>query len=76
MNKVINKLLENIEFSNKKGMIIASPSNDPPYKFHWIRDASIVMKVIINLYKETNNTKFLILIFNVGKPNFVPILSP
>ena len=64
MNKVITKLLENIEFSNKKGMIIASPSNNPPYKFHWVRDASIVMKVIIDLYKETNNIKFLILIFN------------
>ena len=33
-------------------MIIASPSNDPPYKFHWIRDASLVMRVIIDYYKR------------------------
>lgn len=64
LEKTINKLLENIHFSNNKGMIVASPSNDPPYKFHWVRDSSLVMRVIIDLYKRTNKDKYLILIFN------------
>lgn len=64
MEKSINKLLENIHFSNNKGMIIASPSNDPPYKYHWVRDSSLVMKVIIDLYKTTSKNDYLILIFN------------
>lgn len=57
-NKVVGKLLSNISTGKKKGMIIASPSNDPPYKFHWIRDASIVMRVIIDLYKKKKNYKY------------------
>ncbi len=64
MEKTINKLLENIHFSNNKGMIVASPSNDPPYKYHWVRDSSLVMKVIIDLYKTTFKNDYLILIFN------------
>ena len=50
--KILNKILDNCNFSDKKGMIIASPSNDPPYKFHWIRDVSLVMRAIVYFYKE------------------------
>ena len=48
----------------KKGMIIASPSIDPPYKFHWVRDAALVMRVVISEYKLTKNDKYLITMFN------------
>lgn len=60
----IKKIYDNINFSKNKGMIIASPSNDPPYKFHWIRDASLVMRVIIDYYKKYKNDNELIHIFN------------
>ncbi len=60
----IKKIYDNINFSKNKGMIIASPSNDPPYKFHWIRDASLVMRVIIDYFKKYKNDKELIHIIN------------
>ena len=41
-------------------MIIASPSNDPPYKFHWIRDSALVMRVFIDLYIRTNENSYLL----------------
>ena len=36
----------------KNGSIMASPSFEPDYRFHWVRDAAIVMKSIIKLHKE------------------------
>ena len=63
-SKIITKLIDNINFSQKKGMIIASPSVYPPYKFHWVRDAALVMRVIIDLYERTRNVDYLVLIFN------------
>ena len=63
-NKSLEKLIENINFSERKGMIIASPSNDPPYKYHWIRDSALVMRVVLDKYKKTNENKYLILIIN------------
>ena len=63
-NKSLEKLVENINFSERKGMIIASPSNDPPYKYHWIRDSALVMRVVLDKYKKTKNNKYLILIIN------------
>ena len=62
--KIISKLEENINFSKKKGMIIASPSSSPPYKFHWIRDAALVMRAIVDLYKKTKEDKYLMYIIN------------
>ena len=58
--KILNKILDNCNFSDKKGMIIASPSNDPPYKFHWIRDSALVMRVFIDLYVRTNENTYLL----------------
>ena len=54
MELILNKLFQNINFSKKIGMIIASPSNNPPYKYHWIRDSALVMRVIIDLYQKNN----------------------
>jgi glucoamylase len=62
--KSLEKLIENVNFSEKKGMIIASPSNDPPYKYHWIRDSALVMRVILDEYNKTKNNKYLVLIIN------------
>jgi glucoamylase len=62
--KSIEKIKENIHYCNKPGMIIASPSDDPPYKFHWIRDASIVMRTIIDQFETTNSDASLLLLFN------------
>lgn len=54
-NKILEKINENYNFSFKKGIIIASPSINPPYKFHWIRDAALVMRVFIEEYKKSKN---------------------
>jgi glucoamylase len=65
LNKhILKKLLENVNYSKKRGMIIASPSNDPPYKFHWVRDASIVMRVLIDCYLTTKEDKYFPYIIN------------
>jgi len=62
--KIIDKMLENLYFSSKPGTIIASPSTDPPYQYHWIRDAALSMRVFINLYSKTKKNVYLIHIFN------------
>ncbi len=62
--KILSKLFENLNFSNKKGMIIASPSENPPYKFHWIRDSALVMRVIINEFRETKDNLYFVHIIN------------
>ena len=56
--KVLSKIFDNLSFSDKKGMLIASPSDNPPYKFHWVRDASLVMRVIIDQYRKNKSDKF------------------
>ena len=63
-DKILKKIYENSCFSKKKGMIIASPSSEPPYKYHWIRDSSLVMRVIISEYKTHMDDKNLIHIIN------------
>ena len=63
-NKILKKIIENINFSKTKGMIIASPSNNPPYQFHWVRDAGLVMRVIIDYYKENKNIEYFNIICN------------
>lgn len=49
MEFFLNNILSN-------GSIIASPSKDPDYNYHWMRDSAIVMKAIMTLYKDTNDT--------------------
>ena len=55
-NKIITKIKENLNFSQTKGMIIASPSKSPPYQYHWIRDSGLVMRVFIDNYKNKYNS--------------------
>ena len=50
MEHFFNNILED-------GSIIASPSKDPDYNFHWVRDAAIVMKGIIILYNDDNQNQ-------------------
>lgn len=63
-NLILTKLFQNVNFSGNPGFIIASPSNDPPYKFHWIRDSAIVMKSLIDVYLKNKNTQNLMYIIN------------
>ena len=64
LNLIKLKLVKNILWSKKAGMIIASPSSDPPYVFHWIRDSSLVMKAIIDIYLKKKSGKYFQLIIN------------
>ena len=37
-----------------RGVVTASPSrSDPDYFFHWVRDASLVMSAVIDLYEDS-----------------------
>ena len=63
-NIAINKIIENYKLSNIKGMIVASPSSSPPYQYHWVRDASIIMNVIIKHYLKTKNNNLFLMIIN------------
>lgn len=75
-DRIINKILDNLNFAKKKGMIIASPSNYPPYKFHWIRDSALVMRVFIDLYAKTkNNEYFKILLDYIENENYIQNLN-
>lgn len=51
----LEKIYNNLEYSNTPGIIIASPSNDPPYKYHWIRDSALVIRIIIDLINSNKN---------------------
>ena len=62
--KILEKIYENSSFCEKKGMIIASPSSDPPYKYHWIRDSALVMRVLISEYKKQKEDKNLVSMIN------------
>ena len=44
--KNLDRILENTNTTTHKGIIIASPSTVPPYKFHWIRDSALVMRFL------------------------------
>ena len=61
---LLTKIIENMPLEGVKGTIMASPSNDPPYRFHWIRDSALVMRVIIHYYKQTNDPQYFQFIIN------------
>lgn len=48
----VQKMVHNISpAGTAKGVVVASPSkNNPDYFFHWIRDAALVMDVVVSLY--------------------------
>jgi len=64
VNKIVSKMLDNFYFTSKPGITIASPSTDPPYQYHWIRDAALSIRVFIDLYKKTREEKYFIHILN------------
>lgn len=55
IDKIMQRIIENTDTTSNMGMIIASPSTDPPYKYHWIRDSALVMRPIIDMYLKTND---------------------
>lgn len=57
MNYFFDNILET-------GSIMASPSYDPDYRFHWVRDAAIVIKSIITLHAKNPNEKYLDIMSN------------
>ena len=62
--KILAHIENNLDHGGKKGMVIASTSSDPPYRYHWVRDASLVMRVFIDLYKKTKKDIYFIKIIN------------
>lgn len=63
-NKIVSKMLDNFYFTTKPGITIASPSTNPPYQYHWIRDAALSIRVFIDLYQKTSEEKYFIHILN------------
>ena len=63
-DKIINRIIENTDTSSTLGIIIASPSESPPYKYHWIRDAALVMRVFIDMYERTGDSIYFQYIIN------------
>ena len=59
INLAIQKILENISSTTTNGIIVASPSLQPNYQFHWIRDSALVIRVIIEEYKNTTDSKYI-----------------
>ena len=55
ISKIIQRITENTNTTTNLGIIIASPSDYPPYKYHWIRDSALVMRTIVDMYDVTNN---------------------
>ncbi len=77
--KILERILENTNTATNKGIIIASPSTVPPYKFHWIRDSALVMRVFIDMYTRTKESKYFEYIINYieneSKVQDLPTLS-
>jgi glucoamylase len=57
VTKSWNFLIDNLNYPQAPlGTIIASPSsNAPNYLYHWVRDAGIVAREVIQLYKNTQD---------------------
>ena len=58
MDIFFNNILNN-------GSIIASPSKEPDYNYHWMRDSAIVMKAIMTLYSDTKDTDLKNKLFDI-----------
>ena len=64
LNKILQRILENINTTTNVGIVIASPSEDPPYKYHWTRDSALVMRTIVSMFKKTKESIYFKLIMN------------
>ena len=62
--QIIEKIVCNMNTTTHKGIIIASPSIDPDYNFHWIRDSALVMRVIVDSYKQNPSAEYFQYIMN------------
>ena len=63
-SKILERIIENTNTTIHKGIIIASPSTIPPYKYHWIRDSALVMRVFIDKYEQTKDSEYFEYIMN------------
>jgi glucoamylase len=64
LDKILQRITENTNTMSHVGIIIASPSEDPPYKYHWIRDSALVMRTFIDMYKKTKDPLYFQYIIN------------
>jgi|TARA_Y100000389_G_scaffold197378_1_gene231864 glucoamylase len=64
VEKILQRIMENTNTTTNPGIIIASPSEDPPYKYHWIRDSALVMRTIMDMYVITKNPIYFQYIIN------------
>lgn len=64
ISKIIQRITENTNTTTNLGIIIASPSEDPPYKYHWIRDSALVMRTIVDMYDKTKDPIYFQSILN------------
>ncbi len=58
LKDILKHIDNNINLHRKIGIIAASPSNDPNYNYHWIRDSALVMRVYIDLYSKDKNDNY------------------
>ncbi len=64
IDKIIQRIMENTNTTTNPGIIIASPSESPPYKYHWIRDSALVMRTIMDMYETTKDPIYFQYIIN------------
>lgn len=57
LKNILTKINENIEATPLKGLIIASPSDEPDYKYHWVRDSALVMRPFLMEYNISKQSK-------------------
>ena len=64
IEKILQRITENTNTTTNVGIIIASPSETPPYKYHWIRDSALVMRTIVDMYRKTKDPIYFQSILN------------
>ena len=64
IDKILQRINENTNTTTNVGIIIASPSESPPYKYHWIRDSALVMRTIVDMYRTTKDPVYFQSILN------------
>ena len=64
IDKILQRIIENTNTTTNPGIIIASPSEVPPYKYHWIRDSALVMRTIMDMYSITKDPNYFQYIIN------------
>ena len=64
LDKILQRITENTNTMSHVGIIIASPSEDPPYKYHWVRDSALVMRTFIDMYSKTKDPLYFQYIMN------------